>query len=302
MLKRILNKIESIYKYRYLARNEKGAYHFLLKKIQKSTDINFIERVWQLDHFREILEPLPLRLDSMKRVLVLAPHQDDEILGCGGTLHQLAENNCHVSVAFLTNGAELSNPLDSVPVRQVEAKKVCEALGADMRELGIDNVSMNVEESHVAQLTQWLNEDWDAVFAVWPVDQPPKHRICSYLFGKALNASQYQSSINLYAVHTDLLPNFYVDISEEIDIKQGLISHYGSQLKGQRLDHLSKGLDAWRSRFLSPSETARYVETFMQIPVEAYDDFQTIYETANTHELFKGNVACIRSFKALRRL
>ena len=301
MIRRILNKIESIYKYRYLSRNEKGAYKFLLTKVHKSTDIDFIERVWQLDFYREILEPSPLVLKDMKRVLILAPHQDDELLGCGGTLLQLSKMGCEISIGFLTNGAEISNPEESVPVRHNEAEKVCAALGAEMIQLGIDNVSLEVNKTHVETLSQWLDRGWDAVFAVWPVDQPPKHRLCSYIFGKALSASNYQGPVNLYAVHTDLLPNFYADISDEVDQKQKLLSYYDSQIRGNRLDHLSKGLDAWRSRFLSSSGDVRYIETYMQIPAHGYVDFQNIYENTDHRKLFKGHENCIRSFLKLRK-
>jgi LmbE family N-acetylglucosaminyl deacetylase len=301
MIRRILNKIESIYKYRYFSRNEKGAYHFLLKKIHKSTDIDFIERIWQLDYFREILEPQPLEMNHLKRVLVLAPHQDDELLGCGGTLLKLKEQGCDISIGFLTNGAELSDPETSVPIRQKEAAKVCASLKAEMRELGIDNISMKIEEDHIGKLVTWLDEEWDAIFAVWPVDQPPKHRLCSYMLGKALKRSNYEGPVNFYAVHTDLLPNFYTDISEVIESKQNLLNLYESQMKAQRLDHLSKGLDAWRSRFLKPSAKARYIETFMQIPAEAYSQFQHIFENAETERLFKAHEACIRSFDHIKK-
>lgn len=47
-----------------------------------------------------------------ERVLVLAPHPDDETLGCGGTLRLLVEAKKHVKVIFLTSGdkADPSNP------------------------------------------------------------------------------------------------------------------------------------------------------------------------------------------------
>ena len=36
------------------------------------------------------------------RVLVLAPHADDDILGCGGLLAQLADDGAELRVLFLT--------------------------------------------------------------------------------------------------------------------------------------------------------------------------------------------------------
>jgi len=46
----------------------------------------------------------PLALDKGDRVLVLAPHPDDESLGCGGLLRDAVRAGIPVHVAFLTNG------------------------------------------------------------------------------------------------------------------------------------------------------------------------------------------------------
>lgn len=137
MIKRFLNKLESIYKYRYFSRNDRGAYNFLLKKIYKSTDIDFIEKVWQLDYFRELIEPQKLKIQQLKNVLVLAPHQDDEVIGCGGTLSQLANQNCNITIGFITDGAELSNPKESVLIRNQESTNLCKALRATKIDLTI---------------------------------------------------------------------------------------------------------------------------------------------------------------------
>ena len=302
MIKRFLKKIEEIYKYRYFSKNENGAYKFLLQKVYKSTDIDFLENIWQLDYFREVLIPQEMDLTKIKRVLVLAPHQDDEIIGCGGTLLKLVNLGCEVTVGFLTNGAELSNPENSIEIRRQEAKLVCEELGCKMIELGVDNITMDINKNHIDTLENWIHQDWDAIFSVWPIDQPPKHRLCAYLLGKVIASSNYQGTILYYAVHTDLLPNFYVDITKEIDKKQLLLSHYTSQLEAQRLDHLSKGLDAWRSRFLPVSNKARSIETFMRIPSEACSDFQKVFNASDKRKLFKANDVCIRSFKNLQKL
>src|SRR5438034_31306 len=39
-----------------------------------------------------------------RRGLVLAPHPDDEVLGCGGTIARKVRQGTHVSIAFLTDG------------------------------------------------------------------------------------------------------------------------------------------------------------------------------------------------------
>jgi LmbE family N-acetylglucosaminyl deacetylase len=302
MIRRIINKLESIYKYRYLSRNEKSSYNFLLEHVYKGTDIDFIEKVWQLDHFREVLNIQEVTEENLKRVLILAPHQDDEVIGCGGLLKKLANQKSEIHIGFLTDGAELSNPINSIVTRRDEAKKLCDYLGAEMRTLDVSNISLQINKSHLDILSSWINEDWDAIYTVWPVDSPPKHRLCAYMLGKVLKTSEKKHiPLYLYAVHTDLMPNFYVDITDVIDDKAYLINLYKSQIKAQRYDHLSKGLDAWRSRFLKVSDKQRFIETYLKIPIEAYEDFQKIFEKSETDRLFKGHDACIKSFKEIKK-
>ena len=49
----------------------------------------------------------PGRTETVRaeRVLVLAPHADDEVFGCGGLLHQLAEQKASIEVLILSDGA-----------------------------------------------------------------------------------------------------------------------------------------------------------------------------------------------------
>ena len=41
---------------------------------------------------------------SSRRILLLAPHQDDECLQTAGIIYQAAHSGAHVSVCFATNG------------------------------------------------------------------------------------------------------------------------------------------------------------------------------------------------------
>jgi LmbE family N-acetylglucosaminyl deacetylase len=50
------------------------------------------------------LPVLPLPEGAQKRLLVIAPHCDDETLGLGGTIAEARKSGAHVTIAFLTNG------------------------------------------------------------------------------------------------------------------------------------------------------------------------------------------------------
>jgi len=62
------------------------------------------------------LVPYSVSMPVGERVLVLAPHPDDETLGMGGTLRLLTESKKHVKVVFLTSGdkADPSNKLSQI--------------------------------------------------------------------------------------------------------------------------------------------------------------------------------------------
>ena len=38
-----------------------------------------------------------------KKILILSPHADDEILGCGGFISKYSKKNYHINVLILTN-------------------------------------------------------------------------------------------------------------------------------------------------------------------------------------------------------
>lgn len=68
----------------------------------------------------------------MKNILILAPHPDDEILGCGGLISKEVKNNNHVYVAIMTNGnvgAPELFPIEGTERGREEAKKAHALLG-----------------------------------------------------------------------------------------------------------------------------------------------------------------------------
>jgi LmbE family N-acetylglucosaminyl deacetylase len=72
-----------------------------------------------------------------KAVLIVAPHQDDEAIGCGGLIALKREKNVPVYIVFLTNGSNAPRPgtgitsADLVALRRTEANRAGEALGVD---------------------------------------------------------------------------------------------------------------------------------------------------------------------------
>ncbi len=55
------------------------------------------------------LAALDLELFRSKRVVIVAPHPDDEVLGCGGLMQQLIALNCKILVLAVSNGTQKSS-------------------------------------------------------------------------------------------------------------------------------------------------------------------------------------------------
>ena len=74
----------------------------------------------------------PRHLTAGGAVLVVAPHADDETLGCGGTVAQLCEAGHTVKVLILSDGTSshaVQNPEALARMRRDEARAACAVLG-----------------------------------------------------------------------------------------------------------------------------------------------------------------------------
>ncbi|RPE31386.1 LmbE family N-acetylglucosaminyl deacetylase [Acinetobacter sp. BIGb0102] len=58
------------------------------------------------------LSSLNLEKFQSKRIVIVAPHPDDEILGCGGLMQQLISLNCRLVIVAVSNGTQ-SHPHSS---------------------------------------------------------------------------------------------------------------------------------------------------------------------------------------------
>jgi LmbE family N-acetylglucosaminyl deacetylase len=76
--------------------------------------------------------PLPGHASRVvaSRVLVLAPHADDEIVGCGGLLAQLLAAGAAVTVFYLTDSSGGTEAIDDRPASRSRRRSEAESVAA----------------------------------------------------------------------------------------------------------------------------------------------------------------------------
>lgn len=135
----------------------------------------------QWSPFLAALEPAALDLARPPaRVVVVAPHPDDEVLGVGGLLALLAAAGSAVTVLAVTDG-EASNPGGSVApadlarlrVRETEAALAALGLDADVVRLALPDGGSAALERPVEQALDLAEGTW--LLAPWSGDGHPDH-------------------------------------------------------------------------------------------------------------------------------
>lgn len=118
------------------------------------------------------------------RALILAPHPDDEVLGCGGLIRLLVDEGRDVQVLAITDGGA-SHPDSTIwPVAGLKAARAAESadalrrLGAtDVRllRLGLDDGNVAAQRVRLADALQLFLRASDVLVTTWRMDGHPDH-------------------------------------------------------------------------------------------------------------------------------
>lgn len=141
--------------------------------------------------------------------LVVAPHQDDEVLGCGGTILRKRDLGAPVTLVFLTDGAtshvRLMPPQRMRELRREEALAAAARLGvaADaVHFLDLPNRELSGHvETAAARLTELLDAAAPAeVYTPWAGEPPPDHAAAHAATAAALARHGRPVVLHEYAV------------------------------------------------------------------------------------------------------
>ena len=235
-------------------------------------------RAWMATHPRfadMAAQPLDPAQWRDANVLVLAPHPDDELIGCGGTLCRLVAAGANVTILHATDGAALQS-LRDLPearrrtVRLEEAERVARALGARVAMWREPDGGLRCTAATSARLAQLLDELRPAaLFTPFLGDPHADHRTLSAIAAAALRAAAARPEVLQYEVWSLVPANRYCDVTQEAETLARLISMYDRAMRVDDFVHFC----AARNLARALETTGRgYAEAFLSTSSEDYCD------------------------------
>ena len=215
----------------------------------------------------------------MKRILVVAAHPDDELLGCGGTLARQLSQGSEVYCLILGKGmmSRESATIDN----QTLLLKSCDQAQASM---GItdkwvldypDNQYDTVPLLDVVRSIEQtlLMVQPDAIFTHYAHDLNIDHQIAFQATLTACRPIHSSSVRGLYSFYTpsatewgsDVFePNMFVDVTQFMDQKLRALSYYDTELRTDPYPRSVEGIKAF-TRYFGSTVGVEHAEPFKVI-------------------------------------
>ncbi len=206
---------------------------------------------------------IPYRASELSagRILVLAAHPDDEILGAGGTLALNAGEAEAIRIWIATDGARQQGAEADegyAERRREESRRAAGTLGLEppvFASLGDRELAASVESLSEEIGRQIREFHPDLIFSPSPVEIHPDHRALAEVLYASLAGSRPEDpdhdlfrSLRLafYEISHPLLPNALVDIAAVADAKAAALGAYVSQHAVRDYAGAVGGLNAYR--------------------------------------------------------
>ena len=196
---------------------------------------------WSREHGLPVddLRPLEPERFAGARILVLAPHPDDEIIGCGGTLLRLVRAGAKVTVLQATDGSASAALEDAPPafrrtIRLDEARAVAEAAGFEPTIVwNEDNRAFRSRDDLVARLRETLRELEPAlVFTPFIADIHADHLTLNRILAGALaGLPERNPTVVGYEVWSLVPANLWCDVSSCMRDVERLLRLYDTAMK-----------------------------------------------------------------------
>lgn len=227
------------------------------------------------DYFSSSIRAIPIRAPFGRSMLVVAPHQDDETIGCGGALALQVRAKASAYVLMMHDGADEHAELgmarqDLINLRNEESRRAAAVIGMEPpRFLKHANLAAESRPATEELRSVLIEKHVDAVFVPFFLDGHPDHRTACYILADALSGIEWDVRVFSYEVWGLCVPNVILVIDEVMDQKIKMLSCFEYANKAVDYVHSTKGLNMYHSRMLGAG-MCQYAERFFEVPRQEY--------------------------------
>lgn len=201
------------------------------------------------------------------KVMVLAPHPDDESLGCGGAIAKHTRDKDDMHVVYLC---------DCGPQRADEALNACRMLGVFTGQVHFlrEPDGGALFSTALVKLTSILSDfEPDIIYAPHPREAHKDHRVAYELARRAVEMLEPGPQVRLYEIWTPLEdPTLILDITPYVGTKMAALRCHVSQFRGSfenKMDEGILGLNHYRALVHHPNNAQGGI-----LYAEAFDSFR----------------------------
>lgn len=220
-------------------------------------------------------------LKKPKKVLVIAPHPDDEVLGVGGSISRFAEDGIEVSVLIISGHLPPLYNMEAFMITKAEAIESFKKLNVsnwkflEIPATTIHQIPVATLNSEINSFVKFTKPDW--VFLPFP-DRHIDHRtvfdssvVCCrpnnddfplvVLAYETLSETHW----NVPGIEPAFLPDFFIDITNNLHQKKEALQCYKSQVENNN----SRSIEACMAlaKFRGSQNGCDYAEAFKVVRI-----------------------------------
>lgn len=217
---------------------------------------------------------------NIKKAIFVAPHPDDETLGCGGSIQKLKENDCEIFWIIVTKGYEKDGfDINDIKLKEKQVDKVKslysfnDTFKLDLRSSMLDCYSLREIIIPLKNIFDSIKPD--TIFIPHKHDVHSDHKIIFEAIWSASKSFRSPSIKNILSYETlseteaalpndssIFKPNLFIDISKYLNKKIEIMKIYSDEISDHPFPRSLEGLKSL-AKFRGATINVHYAEAFM---------------------------------------
>ncbi len=219
-------------------------------------------------------------MNKIKKILVVAAHPDDELLGCGGTIIKFSQKKCKIFTLFFTDGVSArgkkfsktavnrkNNALNSLKIMGVRNSKFLSYPDNGLDTVPLIKITREIEkvikkfkpDTIFTHSNVDLNIDHEIVSRAVVTASRPKPNFCvkNILLFETLSSTEWNFNLKKKTFN----PNYFVDITATINKKIKAAKAYKNEINTWPHPRSIKGIKNL-ANYRGQSVGLKYAEAF----------------------------------------